>query len=130
MTERTDRRGPVGVRFEARCAWCGPVPIDDVGLGLHVSSGYDALLEFGCPRCGNLNVRPLGSGEVATLALAGIHRAGGAAPFELLEERSGPPIGWDDLLEFHQSLSEQDRRWDDPDRTVSVPGPDRERDAA
>ena len=131
MSERANgRRRRAGVLFEARCAWCGPVPIDDAGLGLHLSSGPDALLEFTCPRCGNLNVRPLGSGEVAALAVAGVHRAGGVAPFELLEDRSGPPIGWDDLLEFHQSLSGRDGRWSEFDRAVSVRVPDRERDAA
>src|SRR6266566_9333822 len=90
-------RPKAGVRFEARCSWCGPVGLGPTGLGLHVGAGSDALVEYTCPRCSHLNVRSLRPADVAALALAGVHSTLGTAPFELLEERSGPPIGWDDV---------------------------------
>jgi hypothetical protein len=70
---------------------------------------------------------------VAALALAGVHSVGGAAPFELLEERSGPPIGWDDILDFHQDLSRrewQDRRWSELETASAGPRTDGMRDVA
>jgi hypothetical protein len=122
--------GAAGVRFEARCSWCGPFRLGPSGLGLHLGSGSDALIEYTCPRCARLNVRPLRSGDVAALALAGVHSVGGVAPFELLEERSGPPIGWDDVLDFHQGLWREDWRWSELEGASAGPLADRERDAA
>jgi phage FluMu protein Com len=134
MAEQADHVAePAGVRFEARCSWCGPVTVGAGRLGIHVGSGSEALLEYACPRCDHLNVRPLRPADVAALAVAGVHSLGGAAPFELLEERSGPPIGWDDLLDFHQGLSRQgwqDRRWSELEGASADRRPDRMRDAA
>jgi len=126
-------RPKAGVRFEARCSWCGPVGLGPTGLGLHVGAGSDALVEYTCPRCSHLNVRSLRPADVAALALAGVHSARGTAPFELLEERSGPPIGWDDVLDFHQSLSSrewQERRWGELEPAPGARRPDPMRDAA
>jgi hypothetical protein len=98
-----------------------------------VGSSDDALLEYTCPRCSHVNVRPLKPAEVATLALAGVHSARGTAPFELLEERSGSPIGWDDVLDFHQSLSArkwQEQRWDELEPPPGGRRADPMRDAA
>lgn len=45
--------------FRARCVWCGEVDLGPEDLDLCVRSGSEALLEFACPACGRLNVRPL-----------------------------------------------------------------------
>jgi hypothetical protein len=105
------RRWPIGVEavFEARCAWCGPVPVDTVGLGVHVGSTGEALLEFACPACDRLNVRPLDRPDVAVLSSVGVEPLAGPAPFELLERHDGPPITWDDLIDFHQEFGRQER---------------------
>jgi len=124
-----DRLEPAGLRFEARCAWCGPVAVGRNGLGIHLGSGSEALLEFVCPRCTHLNVRLLRSADVATLTLAGVHPVGGPAPLELLEERSGPPIAWDDLLDLHQDLAQPDWRWKELERAVAS-GSDRMKEVA
>jgi hypothetical protein len=100
-----------GARFEARCAWCGPVTLSASDLVVHVSvrtERADALFEFDCPRCLRTNLRGVDGPDVLTLNSAGVAVRRDAAPFELLEERSGPPIGWDDLLDFHQALDERD----------------------
>jgi hypothetical protein len=106
MASRSDDRGGgAEFRFEARCAWCGPVRLGHDGLQVHVNPRGAGLFEFRCPGCERLNIRSLNSPDLEALALAGVRPAGGLAPFELLEERSGPPIGWDDLIDFHQSLA-------------------------
>jgi hypothetical protein len=121
------------MRFEARCAWCGPVAVERAGLGIHLGSGSQALVEYTCARCSHVNVRPLRLGDVAALALAGVHSVDGAAPFELLEERTGPPISWDDILDFHLNLSGRERhdgRWSELETASAGLRADGMRDAA
>ncbi|HYT78946.1 MAG TPA: hypothetical protein VEQ37_06770 [Actinomycetota bacterium] len=92
--------------FEARCIWCGPVTVDHDSLHVFVSPRGTGLFEFLCPGCDRDNFRSLSISDLEALALAGVRPVGGRAPFELLEERSGPPIGWDDLIDFHQALTQ------------------------
>jgi hypothetical protein len=99
------RTRPRTLRVEARCAWCGVVPLDADGLHVHVRREHGGLLEFRCPTCDRLNLRRLSPGEVAVLSGVGIDPVERPAPFELMELRSGPPLTWDDLLEFHLALS-------------------------
>ena len=51
------------------------------------------------------------------------------APFELLEARQGPPIGWDDVLEFHEELDRLNRTLIDASNRRAA-GPAMERNAA
>ncbi|HXF56607.1 MAG TPA: hypothetical protein VNO34_03370 [Actinomycetota bacterium] len=115
--------------FQARCAWCGEVDLEREDLEVHVGSGSEALVEFSCPACGRLNARRLEPEDVVELAAAGVGPASGPAPFELLEERSGPPIGWDDLIEFHERIARHGLRAADAARPRAARG-GRERDAA
>jgi hypothetical protein len=78
-------------------------------LSFHVSQSQ-ALFEFGCPACGRLNIRRLGQADAAALLVAGVRRSRGPSPFELLESRAGPPIGWDDIIDFHEALAGSERR--------------------
>jgi hypothetical protein len=43
--------------------------------------------------------------EIIVLSGAGVDADLLPAPFELLERRSGPPITWNDLIDFHEALS-------------------------
>jgi hypothetical protein len=94
--------------FEARCSWCGLVEAGRDGLHVFVSPRGAALLEFECPECDRVNYRSLSIADLETLSVAGILPVEGRAPFELLENRSGPPIGWDDLIDFHLDLARAD----------------------
>jgi len=118
-----------GTRIEARCAWCGPVMFDASGLQLHVGGHPAALAEFRCPDCDRVNVRAVAGDDVRALLGAGIKPSFGPAPFELLEEHAGPPIAWDELIEFHEALT-RSGRLEGIDDTPGPTGPDRERDAA
>ena len=98
------RRRPT-VRFEARCAWCGPVRLGPAQLMVHAGAEVEGMLEFVCPSCGRLNLRGLERSDLTVLSGAGVDADALPAPFELLERRSGPPITWDDLIDFHEALS-------------------------
>jgi hypothetical protein len=86
--------------------WCGPMTVEHEGLHVFVSPRGVGLFEFLCPACERVNFRSLSISDLEALALAEVRPVGGRAPFELLEERSGPPIGWDDLIDFHQALAQ------------------------
>jgi phage FluMu protein Com len=128
--EEAREAGSEGARIQARCAWCGLVELEPDLLRVHVGAGEKALFEFSCPSCTRLNLGGIDGTEVPTLLAAGARWSRGKAPFELLEERSGPPIGWDDLLDFHQELAGGEiESWirDRPRRRLAT---DRERNAA
>ena len=118
-----------GTRIEARCVWCGLVTFDASRLKLHVGGHPEALAEFRCPDCARVNVRAVAGDDVRALLGAGIKPSFGPAPFELLEEHAGPPIAWDELIDFHEALA-RSSRWEGLDDTPGRMGPDRERDAA
>jgi hypothetical protein len=103
----TDRNGEPKPQFgfEARCSWCGRVEVGHESLHVFLSRRGAALFEFSCPECERVNYRPLSIADLEALSMAGILPKEGRAPFELLEDRSGPPIGWDDLIDFHQALA-------------------------
>jgi hypothetical protein len=102
--DRGEDRSTEQTWVQAGCLWCGTVEFGIHELRVHVA-GDDGLLEFTCPVCGRLNVRALGRAELASLARVGATPSAGPAPFELLEEHSGPPITWDDLIDFHEAVS-------------------------
>ena len=98
------RIGRTVAGFEARCAWCGTVPVGRDDLLLHVGS-EGGMFEFRCPECERVNLRGLPAEDVQTLITHGVLPSGRPAPFELLEDRSGPPIGWDDVIDLHLALA-------------------------
>ncbi|HEX9236093.1 MAG TPA: hypothetical protein VF972_07425 [Actinomycetota bacterium] len=134
---RDGRRRPrMEAVVQARCAWCGGVEFEFGELRVHAKGDDLGLLEFRCPSCGRLNVRPLGGPELAALSGLGATPTASPGPFELLEEHDGPPITWDDLIDFHEAVSRADADADWlrglREADVAVRGADlgRERDAA
>lgn len=121
----------LGAWVQAGCVWCGAVEFALQELRVHAAGRDQGLLEFTCPSCRRLNVRALGAPELTALAEVGAEATEGPAPFELLEEHAGPPITWDDLIDFHDAVS---RLEPGPWRTTHEQGPERaparERDAA
>jgi hypothetical protein len=131
---RKDRGGDSSTdqaRVQAGCLWCGTVEFGLHELQVHVAGEDEGLLEFSCPVCGRLNVRALGRAELASLTRVGATPSEGPAPFELLEEHTGPAITWDDLIDFHEAVS---RLPAGTGGSTNERGPDRgpvqERDAA
>jgi hypothetical protein len=133
---RNDRQGNEAAGFtpwvQARCVWCGDVEFGLPELKVHTAADDLGLLEFACPSCDRVNVRPLGEPELVALATVGAANAPGTAPFELLEEHFGPPISWDDLIEFHEAVAglDADTGWPRSLMEAGADAPARERDAA
>ncbi len=113
-----------------RCSWCGSVELPPGGLVFHIGSRREALFEFGCPRCGRHTLGPLDPSDVEALVEAGIRPRYGPAPFELLEQRSGPPINLDDLIEFHQAMNSNRLIGNEVSDLRRLVDPTEERDAA
>lgn len=97
-----------GPWIRAGCAWCGDVELGVAELGIHPSSNGSGLVEFTCRSCGRLNVRRVSNTEVAVLANVGATRSSRLAPFELLEPHAGPPIGYDEIIDFHEAITRLD----------------------
>jgi hypothetical protein len=108
------RRAERQFRLEARCNWCEAVRVDRDRLHVFVSPSGAGLFEFMCPECGWVNFRSLSMADLQALALAGVRPVEGRAPFELLEDRAGPPIGWNDLIDFHVALARAGANQEEP----------------
>jgi hypothetical protein len=100
--------------IKALCGDCGEVNLTPDQIILNVYEGEDdhpalvdmAFYEFQCPDCNVHAERP--APEVIRFLLVSaeclirvIH-----LPLELLETHSGPPLTYDDLLDFHQYLED------------------------
>jgi hypothetical protein len=77
---------------------------EDFTCALPAEPDAAALVEFLCPRCARSVFEPLNSPNAKLLMLLGAGRAQGPAPLELTEEKSGPHITLDDLLDLHAAL--------------------------
>lgn len=86
------------------CPECGPVvaPAGEFLCELD-TGGERGICELRCPVCTVTLIVPAKPEVVETL-----HRAGAGhltlAPFELLEPHAGPPLSWDDVLDFKLAL--------------------------
>lgn len=91
--------------MRARCSWCGEVRItvDALRCGI-LADRSAALCEFSCPSCGRLVFQRTSAERAAMFVLSGARRASTRIPLELLEEHSGPAIGWDDILDLRLAL--------------------------
>lgn len=67
-----------------------------------------AAYRFQCPRCSVLVSHPTTPPVADLLVQAGVHREEWRLPLELGEERRGPPLTADDLLDFHLLLNDGD----------------------
>lgn len=95
------------VEVHATCRWCGEIQVglDELRCSARLAEDPGGLCEFRCPVCDRLVLRAVAAEESAMLLEAGARLLGGAIPFELLEERSGPPVSWDDVLDLRLALA-------------------------
>jgi hypothetical protein len=113
--------------------WCGLVRLGPDRLLIHDGgrpAGAHGLLEFVCPSCDRLNLRRLERRDIQVLSGAGVMADDLPAPYELLERRSGPPISWDDLIDFHEAMSRSDPGSIDPVSDARRTPAEQERHAA
>lgn len=93
-------------RVQGRCPTCGPLTLlpRDFVCALPSDPDAKALAEFHCPLCDGSVFSPVAPREAKLLILLGSRKAEGAAPLELTEEKSGPPVTLDEVFDLHVAL--------------------------
>lgn len=91
--------------IRASCPTCGDVELTtrDVRV-LLCSTTYQSSYAFQCPSCRVAVTKPAEPRVVDVLLASGITLSVWHMPAELDEAHAGPPISYDDLLEFHFGL--------------------------
>ncbi|MFN2555538.1 MAG: hypothetical protein ABR592_01475 [Nitriliruptorales bacterium] len=70
--------------------------------------GSQGIFEFVCPFCGRLVLVATEPWRALALQATGAARMTGPVPFELLEPHQGPPVIWDEVLDAHLALGQDD----------------------
>ncbi|HEX9343717.1 MAG TPA: hypothetical protein VF995_08905 [Actinomycetota bacterium] len=103
-------------RIRATCPDCGEVELTPPQVELRLGRlGRRGLYRFTCPSCTLLVTKAADRRIVRLLASAGVKATLPSAgpgtgadreqlPAEALEPHHGPPLTWDDLLDFHFEL--------------------------
>lgn len=95
--------------IKASCPTCGDVTLtpDDVRLVVCTVPSW-SFYAFGCPECED-EVRKAATDDVVRLLRSGgILPEPWVVPAEALEERAGPALAWDDVLDFTLALGGDD----------------------
>ena len=95
--------------IRASCPDCGDVELTSRDVTVRVNSGTnEGSYAFQCPEC-QLAVSKAAEARIIDLLVSsGVELYVWSMPAELLEERIGEPISYDDLLEFHYDLQAND----------------------
>lgn len=95
--------------IKATCPTCGEVDLtaEDVLLRIAAGAGSNTY-GFSCPDCGDFVEKPADDRIVRLLLSGGVIPTLVHIPAEALERRDGPPLNYDDLLDFHQLLGRED----------------------
>ena len=95
--------------IRASCPTCGDVELSTAEVQvLMCSSTSEGSYVFRCPTCELAVSKPAEPNVVDVLVASGVSLSVWQLPAELTEERQGPPIGYDDLLDFHFGLQRDD----------------------
>jgi hypothetical protein len=93
------------IKVRVVCPGCGPVVLPAKELRCEVQApGGEGICELSCPVCSTLLIVPAGPVAVETMRDGGAGHMSGSVPFELLEPHTGPPLTWDDILDFKLEL--------------------------
>ena len=93
------------VKVRVVCPGCGPVVLPAKALRCELEAAGDkGICELRCPVCSTMVLVPAGPVAVETMRDGGAGHMTGSVPFELLEPHSGPPLSWDEVLDFKLAL--------------------------
>lgn len=96
-------------KIEATCPRCGTVERTPRDFELAVCDDAAASwYAFECPTCDQRIQKHADERVVALLIAEGVSPMRWELPAELAEEREGPPISLDDVLDFHLILEQPD----------------------
>ena len=95
--------------IRASCPSCGDVELTSRDVKVLVCTTTDeGSYTFKCPSCLLAVSKPAESRIVDLLVSAGVGLTTWTMPAELDERHEGAPIGYDDLLDFHFALQQED----------------------
>ena len=87
--------------IKATCPSCGDVELTPQQVRLVTSNLPEgSYYSFTCEACGDLVRKPAGAEVVRLLRVGGVVVERVHVPAEALEEHAGPPLTWDDVLDF------------------------------
>ena len=93
------------IKVRVVCPGCGPVVLPAKELRCELEpAGANGICELSCPVCSTMVLVPAGPAAVETMRDGGAGHMSGSVPFELLEPHTGPPLSWDDVLDFKLAL--------------------------
>ena len=93
------------IKVRVVCPGCGPLVVPAADLCCEIEAeGGKGLCELRCPVCSTTLVVRAAAAAVETMRDGGAGHMTGSVPFELLEPHTGPPLSWDDLLDFKLAL--------------------------
>lgn len=95
--------------IRASCPTCGDVELTSREVTVQVcATNEQGSYAFRCPRC-RVAVSKLAEQRIVDLLVSsGVRLSVWSLPSELAERRAGPAISYDDLLEFHHLLEQDD----------------------
>jgi hypothetical protein len=96
--------------IKATCPDCGEVDLtaDDILLRVGARASVNTY-GFSCPKCHEFVEKPADERVIRLLLSGGVMPTLVHVPAEILEPRQGPPIDYDDILNFHETL--QNESW-------------------
>lgn len=98
------------ILVEVACDHCGLVRLGIKKFSLFVDSKTsDSFFTFACPSCGKLNKYVADDYIVEVLTFNGVLPHIWEPTLEAMEKKEGPPLNYDDLLDFHIEL--KDTEW-------------------
>jgi hypothetical protein len=94
--------------IRASCPTCGDVELTTRDVTVQVcSTNNQGSYSFRCQDCRMAVSKPAEARIVDLLVSSGVRLSVWHMPAELDEQRSGPPIDYDDILEFHFELQRE-----------------------
>ncbi len=100
--------------IRASCPDCGDVELTTLDVSVRVcTADNQGTYLFRCPTCEMTVVKPAEPRTVDLLVASGVSYTTWSPPLELREHRGdGAPFDHDDLLDFHDLLSDEGRLFD------------------
>jgi uncharacterized Zn finger protein len=107
MEQASGRREIPVATIRASCPSCGDVELTSREVAVRVcAADNQGAYVFRCPEC-SMAVSKLADAKIVDLlASSGVRLTVWQLPAELEEVHAGPPITYDDLLEFHYIIQE------------------------
>lgn len=107
VKKKRQRRATTMATIRATCGDCGDVEMTTADVWVRIcADDASGTYSFRCPTCSMVVVKGAEPHIVDLLVAAGVALSTWRRPAELNETHTGEPISHDDLLDFHDMLSD------------------------